>query len=141
MMHCKNVNPNFCITTKKVPGDEKLTFVNIRAENIYIRTIFNQLSEKKKYKYVLKSFKRWEEFLQSHPTIIEIEIPTLHSLLAKKRNTHIIILHVLVYQNDHQLATGLLLFNNENGNKQIHNKIGLIYRNQLKMNSLNVYQK
>ncbi|CAF2108768.1 unnamed protein product [Rotaria magnacalcarata] len=80
--------PDVLYYEKKNSDDDQLTFINTTAKNTYIRTIFNQLSEKKKHKFVLKSTKKWEEFLQSHPTVVENQIPTLHLLLAKKDYIH-----------------------------------------------------
>ena len=73
---------------KKFSGDEKPIFTNTQAKNTYIRSLFNQLSEKKRHKFILKSTKKWEEFLQSNPTIVENQIPTLHLLLTKNDDMH-----------------------------------------------------
>jgi len=83
-----NVNQIFFIMKKKVPEDEKPTFVNSLTKNTYIRSLFNQLSEKKRHKFILKSTKKWEEFLESNPTITENQIPTIHLLLGKQDDIH-----------------------------------------------------
>jgi len=50
--------PNILYYEKKIPEDEKPTFVNSLAKNSYIRSLFNQLSEKKRHKFILKSTKK-----------------------------------------------------------------------------------
>jgi hypothetical protein len=62
---------------------EKATFSNAMTKNAYIHSIFNHLSEKERIKYILKTIKKWNEFLDSNPNIIENQIPTLHLLLEK----------------------------------------------------------
>jgi len=80
--------PNILYYEKKVPEDEKPTFVNSLTKNSYIRSLFNQLSEKKRHKFILKSTKKWEEFLELNPTITENQIPTIHLLLGKQDDIH-----------------------------------------------------
>ncbi|CAF3711020.1 unnamed protein product [Adineta steineri] len=72
----------------KVPDEEKPVFANITAKNVYVRSVYNQLSEKKRHKFILKSTAKWEEFLQLNPTIVENHIPTLHLLLSKTDDIH-----------------------------------------------------
>ncbi|CAM2711446.1 unnamed protein product [Rotaria socialis] len=103
--------PDVLYYEKKNSDDDRLTFINTTAKNTYIRTIFNQLSEKKKHKFVLKSTRKWEEFLQSHPTIIENQIPTLHLLLAKNDYAHYYFTSLGLPERPP--ATALLLFNYE----------------------------
>ncbi|CAF3906644.1 unnamed protein product [Rotaria sp. Silwood2] len=80
--------PDILYYEKKVSDDEKPTFINSTAKNAYIRSLFNQLSEKKRHKFILKSTKKWEEYLESNPTISEDQIPTLHLLLGKNDDIH-----------------------------------------------------
>ncbi len=81
--------PNVLYYEKKFPDDDdKPTFVNSTVKNTYIRSLFNQLSEKKKHKLILKSTKKWEEYLQLNPAITENQIPTLHLLLGKQDDIH-----------------------------------------------------
>ncbi len=80
--------PSVLYYENKVPDDEKPIFTNTFHKNTYIRSVFNQISEKKRHKFILKSIKKWEEYLQSNPTIIENQIPTLHLLLPKQDDMH-----------------------------------------------------
>lgn len=80
--------PSVLYYEKKVPEDEKPTFDNTIKRNVYIRSLFNQLSEKKRHKFILKSVKKWEEYLQANPSITEHQIPTLHLLLGKLDDIH-----------------------------------------------------
>jgi hypothetical protein len=75
--------PNELYYEKKVPDDEKPTFANITTRNTYVRSLFNQISEKKKNKFILKSITKWQEYLELNPSITENQIPTLHLLLGK----------------------------------------------------------
>jgi len=53
-----------------------------------MRSKFNELNEKKRHKFILKSIKKWEGFLQLNPSVTENQIPTLHLLLARKEDMH-----------------------------------------------------
>lgn len=108
MHKCK---PDILYYEKKVPDDEKPTFNNATSKNTHIRSVFKQLSEKKRHKFIIKSGKKWEEFLQSHPSIVENQIPTIHLLLGKQED-------ILYYFTSLGLPskppiTALHLFNNE----------------------------
>jgi hypothetical protein len=76
--------PNVLYYEKKIPDDEKPTFTTSFAKNNYIRTLFSQLNEKKRHKFILKSTKKWKEYLELNPRITENQIPTLHLLLGKQ---------------------------------------------------------
>ena len=80
--------PSILYYEKKVPEEDKPTFENSTKRNAHIRSLFNQLSEKKRHKFILKSSKKWEEYLQSNPTVVEHQIPTLHLLLGKLDDIH-----------------------------------------------------
>ncbi|CAF1309055.1 unnamed protein product [Rotaria sordida] len=80
--------PDVLYYEKKISNDEKPTFVNSTAKNTYIRSLFNQLNEKKRHKFILKSTKKWQEYLELNSTIIEYQIPTLHLLLGKNDDIH-----------------------------------------------------
>ncbi|CAF0904016.1 unnamed protein product [Adineta ricciae] len=80
--------PSILYYENKVSDDEKPTFANTTAKNTYIRSLFNQLSEKKRHKFILKATKQWEEYLQLHPAVPENQIPTLHLLLSKNDDIH-----------------------------------------------------
>jgi hypothetical protein len=80
--------PHVLYYENKVPEDEKPTFTNSTTKNTYIRSVFNQLSEKKRHKFIIKSTKKWEEYLQLHPKVTENQIPTLHLLLGKNDDIH-----------------------------------------------------
>ena len=80
--------PGILYYEKKVPEDERPTFSNTLQKLAHIRSVFNQISEKKRHKFILKSTKKWEEFLQAHPSIVEDQIPTLHLLLPKLDDIH-----------------------------------------------------
>lgn len=78
--------PNFLYYDNDVSQDEKPTFTRIMTKNAYIRSIFNQLNEEERLKYILLSIEKWNKFLQLNPNIIENEIPTLHLLLTKNED-------------------------------------------------------
>ncbi len=80
--------PSILYYEKKIPDDEKPTFTHTLQKNAHIRSVFNQISEKKRHKFILKSIKKWEEFLQSNPSIIENQIPTLYLLLGRLEDIH-----------------------------------------------------
>ena len=80
--------PNVLYYEKKIPDNEKPSFENSTAKNAYMRTLFNQLSEKKRHKYILKSTKKWKEYLESNPIVVINQIPTLHLLLTRKEDIH-----------------------------------------------------
>jgi hypothetical protein len=80
--------PGILYYEKKVSDEDKPTFENTSKRNVYIRSLFNQLSEKKRHKFILKSTRKWEEYLQSNPTIVEHQIPTLHLLLGRLDDIH-----------------------------------------------------
>jgi len=73
---------------KYADDDEKPTFANSLAKNAFIRTLFKDASEKKRHKFVLKSTKKWEDFLETHSAVTEQQIPTLHLLLSKQDDIH-----------------------------------------------------
>lgn len=107
---CRPINLYF---EKKFSDDDntKPTFPNSSAKNTYMRSLFNDLSEKKRHKFILKSTKKWEEYLQLNPTIIDNQIPTIHLLLTKQDDIH-------YYFSSLGLPirppiSALLLFNNE----------------------------
>lgn len=80
--------PSILYYEKKVAEEDKPTFENSTKRNAYIRSLFNQLSDKKRHKFIVKSCKKWEEYLQSNPTVVEHQIPTLHLLLGKLDDIH-----------------------------------------------------
>ncbi|UJR15620.1 hypothetical protein I4U23_002556 [Adineta vaga] len=80
--------PSVLYYENKVSDDDKPTFSNTTAKNTYIRSVFNQLSEKKRHKFILKSTKHWEEYLELNPAVTENQIPTLHLLLSKQDDMH-----------------------------------------------------
>ena len=71
---------------QKVPDEEKPTFDNARAQYSYKRSLFHQLSEKKRKKFIFKGVDLWQEYLHDHPTIAEQQIPTLHLLLGRNED-------------------------------------------------------
>lgn len=103
--------PNVLYYEKKVSDDDKPTFLNSLAKNAYIRSLFNDVSEKKRHKFILKSTKKWEEYLEANPTITENQIPTLHLLLTKQDDIHYYFSSLGLPSRPP--ATALLLFNNE----------------------------
>ncbi|CAF5106090.1 unnamed protein product, partial [Rotaria sp. Silwood1] len=80
--------PNVLYYEKKFSDNEKPTFVNSMAKNTYMRSLFNQLSEKKRHKFILKATTKWQEYLELYPTITEQQIPTIHLLLGKNDDIH-----------------------------------------------------
>jgi hypothetical protein len=66
-----------------VSNDEKPTFTRAMTKNAYIRSLYNQLNDNERLKYINRSIKKWNEFLRSNPNIIENQIPTLHLLLSR----------------------------------------------------------
>jgi hypothetical protein len=78
--------PNVLYYENDVPDDEKPTFTRVTAKNTYIRSIFNELDEKKRIEFMLKSIQKWNEFLAANPLIITNRIPTLHLLLPKNED-------------------------------------------------------
>lgn len=69
-----------------VSNDEKPTFTRTMTKNAYVRSLYIQLNDDERLKYINKSIKKWNEFLQSNPNIIENQIPTLHLLLARNED-------------------------------------------------------
>jgi len=103
--------PDVLYYEKKIPDDEKPTFTNSTAKNKYIRSVFNQLSEKKRHKFLLKSTKKWEEYLELNSIITENQIPTLHLLLGKQDDIHFYFSSLGLPSRPP--VSALLLYNNE----------------------------
>lgn len=78
--------PSVLYYETNVSDNDKPTFTRTMTKNAYIRSIFNQLDENERLKYILKSIKKWNEFLESNPNIVETQIPTLHLLLVKNED-------------------------------------------------------
>ncbi len=78
--------PNVLYYETDVSDDEKPIFTRIMTKNAYIRSIFNQVNDDERLKYILLSIKKWNEFLDSNPNITENQIPTLHLLLYKNED-------------------------------------------------------
>ena len=79
------MRPSEIYYEKKV--DEKPVFSNTMARNTYVRTLFKNLSEKKRKKLVLKATDRWREYLQANRSIVDEQIPTLHIVLTRNEET------------------------------------------------------
>jgi hypothetical protein len=69
-----------------VSNAEKPTFTRTMTKNAYVRSLYIQLNDDERLKYINKSIKKWNEFLHSNPNIIENQIPTLHLLLARNED-------------------------------------------------------
>lgn len=111
--------PSVLYYERKVPDDEKPTFANTMAKNTHIRSVFNQLSDKKRHKFIVKAGKLWGEFLAEHADIVEKQVPTLHKLLSKKEDIHYYFTALGLPARP--ASSALILFNNErpaNGSQQ-----------------------
>ena len=75
--------PNELYYEKKVSDEQKQTFTTVAARNMYSRSLFNQVSEKKRKKFILKATNHWQEYLQENPAVVEQQIPTLNLLLTR----------------------------------------------------------
>ena len=75
--------PSALYFEEQIPDDEKPRFSSAMVRNAHLRTMFKQLSDKQKLRYMRKSIEKWKEFLQKHPNIVEKHIPTLHLLFGK----------------------------------------------------------
>ncbi|CAF1371382.1 unnamed protein product [Adineta ricciae] len=69
-----------------VSDDDKPTFTRTMTKNSYMKSIFAQLNDEERLKYVTKSIEQWNEFLDEHPPIVEYLIPTLHLLLTRQED-------------------------------------------------------
>ncbi|CAF1395104.1 unnamed protein product [Adineta steineri] len=78
--------PNALYYETAISNDEKPAFTKAMTRNAYMRTLFNQLNDEERLTYILKSIKKWNEFLHFNPNVIENLIPTLHLLLAKNED-------------------------------------------------------
>ncbi|UJR31046.1 hypothetical protein I4U23_018556 [Adineta vaga] len=78
--------PNVLYYENAVSNDDKPTFTRTMTKNSYMKSIFSQLDDKERLKYVTKSIKKWNEFLEENPLIIEYLIPTLHLLLTRQED-------------------------------------------------------
>jgi len=94
-----------------VPNNDKPTFTRKVTKNTYIRSLFNQLDDNERLKYILKSIKKWNGLLNSNPNIIENQIPTLHLLLS--RNEDIVLYFSSIGLPQRPPVNGLFLFNYE----------------------------
>ena len=70
----------------EVSEDKKPTFTRTMTKNAYIRSLFQELDDETRLKYISKAVRKWNEFLQSNPDIIEKQIPTLHLLLTRNED-------------------------------------------------------
>jgi hypothetical protein len=103
--------PNVLYYETEVLDDEKPTFTRTTTKNSHLRSIFSQISEKEKLKYITKSMKKWHEFLKSNPKIVENQIPTLRLLLY--RNEDVILYFSSIGLPQRPPINSFLLFNNE----------------------------
>jgi hypothetical protein len=78
--------PNLLYYETAVSDKEKPTFTRLMTKNAYIRSMFNQLNEDERLKYILLSVEKWNQFLQLNPNIIQNQIPTLHLLLTRNED-------------------------------------------------------
>ncbi|CAF3345259.1 unnamed protein product [Rotaria socialis] len=103
--------PSVLYYETNVSDNDKPTFTRTMTKNAYIRSMFNQIDESERIKYILKSVKKWSEFLQSNPSIIENQIATLHLLLVK--NEDIVAYFSAVGLPQRPPTTSYLLYNYE----------------------------
>jgi hypothetical protein len=103
--------PNMIYYETGVANIDKPTFTRITTKNTYIRSLFNQLNENERLKYILKSIEKWNEFLHLNPNIIEHQIPTLHLLLS--RNEDIVLYFSSIGLPQRPPINSYLLFNLE----------------------------
>lgn len=103
--------PDLIYYEKKVPEDERPTFANSTARNTYTRTLFNKLNEKKRHKFILKAIKKWHEYLETHSSVVENQIPTLHLMLTKNDDIHFYFTSLGLPERPP--VSSFLLFNNE----------------------------
>lgn len=103
--------PNELYYETKVPDDDKPTFDSGRAQKSYKRSLFNQLSEKKRKKFIFKGVDLWQEYLRDHPTIAEQQTPTLHLLLG--RNEDILFYFVSLGLPARPPSSSLVLYSHE----------------------------
>jgi hypothetical protein len=92
-----------------VPDDDKPTFTRMMTKNAYIRSLYIQLNDDERLKYIIRSIKKWNEFLRSNPSIIENQIPTLHLLLP--RNEDIVLYFTSLGLPQRPPVNSYLLFN------------------------------
>lgn len=66
-----------------VPDGSKPSFTRMHTKNSYIRSLYNQLNDDERLKYIAQSIEKWNEFLHSNPQIVDNLIPTLHLVLTR----------------------------------------------------------
>lgn len=69
-----------------VAEDDRPTFTRTMTKNSYIKSIFAQLDEEERLKYITRSMKKWDEFLEDNPSIADRVIPTLRVLLTRNED-------------------------------------------------------
>ena len=127
-----NSMPNVLYYETGVSDSEKPTFTKAMTKNSYLRSLFNQLNETEKLKYILKSIKKWNEFLSSNPNIIENQIPTLHLLLSN-RNDDILLYYSSIGLPPRPPINSYLLYNHEKyetNSEQSWSNLSQIQRNE-----------
>ncbi|CAF1054555.1 unnamed protein product [Rotaria sp. Silwood1] len=123
--------PNTIYYETNVLDKDKPTFTKAMTKNAYMRSIFNQLDENEKLKYISKSIKKWNEFLESNANIIENQIATLHLLLYK--NEDIILYFTSIGLPPRPPINSYLLFNHEKeeiGSQQSWTDLSQTQRNE-----------
>jgi len=103
--------PSVLYYERGVSDDDKPKFTRTMTKNAYIRSMFNQLNENDRLKYILLSIVKWNEFLELNPNIIENQIPTLHLLL--NRNEDIILYFYSIGLPERPPLNSYLLYNFE----------------------------
>ncbi|CAF2582547.1 unnamed protein product [Rotaria sp. Silwood2] len=114
-----------------ISDKDKPTFTKAMTKNAYMRSLFNQLDENEKLKYISKSIKKWNEFLESNSNIIENQIPTLHLLLCK--NEDIILFFSSIGLPQRPPINSYLLYNHEKeetGSQQSWTDLSQTQRNE-----------
>ena len=97
---------------ESIPDKRKPTFSNVRSKNLFMRSAFNQLTAEEKLSFIRKSVEEWSEYLDSNPSIIEAQIPTLHLLLLK--DDDIILYFSSIGLPTRPAVNRLVFFNREN---------------------------
>jgi hypothetical protein len=103
--------PNVLYYEQGVSDDDKPKFTRTMTKNAYIRSMFNQLNDNERLKYILLSIEKWNEFLELNPNIIENQIPTLHLLLS--RNEDVILYFYSIGLPERPPLNSYLLYNFE----------------------------
>ena len=110
--------PSILYYESDVSDKSKPHFTRLHTRNSYIRSLYNQLNDTERLKYISQSIQKWNQFLRSHPQVVERLIPTLHLVLT--RNDDIALYFSFIGLPPRPAVNSFLLFSQQNEHRDSH---------------------